>query len=248
MGGSNARASGGARGTMDGLAGTEALPTMEPVPLVVGFRAQAPAVFTRAGAVAALGGVAAGLVAVGGAAWRASRKDQSDTYGSAHWADDTDVAKAGLHNGRGAVLGLYLRHDGPEHVLVVAPTRSSKGVGLVVPTLLTWPRSTVVHDIKGENWVLTAAWRAQFSHCRMFDPTNPQSSRFNPLLEVRDVQNIADILVDPEGVRERRDHWEKAAQAPFCTSSTPRRKKHSRESPRFSRIRRAPSCARSGSC
>ena len=46
----------------------------------------------------------------------------------------------------------YLRHDGPEHVLCFAPTRSGKGVGLVVPTLLTWPGSAIVHDIKGENW------------------------------------------------------------------------------------------------
>lgn len=80
------------------------------------------------------------------------------------------------------------------------------------PTLLTWPGSAVIHDIKGENWQLTAGW--------LFDPTNPTSTRFNPLLEVRkgdyevrDVQNIADILVDPEGARDRRDHWEKTAHA-----------------------------------
>ncbi|MBN9262550.1 MAG: IncP-type conjugal transfer protein TraG, partial [Hyphomicrobium sp.] len=106
------------------------------------------------------------------------------------------------------------------HVIAVAPTRSGKGVGLVVPTLLTWPHSAVIHDIKGENWTLTAGWRSQFSHCLLFDPTNPLSARFNPLLEVRkgamevrDVQNIADILVDPEGAREQRDHWEKTAHA-----------------------------------
>jgi Type IV secretory system Conjugative DNA transfer len=39
-------------------------------------------------------------------------------------------------------------------VLCFAPTRSGKGVGLVVPTLLTWPGSCIVHDIKGENWTL----------------------------------------------------------------------------------------------
>ncbi len=180
--------------------------------------------FARAGAVAAFGGVAAGLVAFGGAAWRAGRRQQATTYGSARWADASDVRKAGLHGERGVILGLhrgrYLRHDGPEHVLAVAPTRSGKGVGLVVPTLLTWPGSAIVHDIKGENWLLTAGWRAQFSHCLLFDPTNPLSARFNPLLEVRqgaqevrDVQNIADILVDPEGAKERRDHWEKTAHA-----------------------------------
>ena len=56
----------------------------------------------------------------------------------------------GLHDGH------YLRHEGPEHVLNFAPTRSGKGVGLVVPTLLSWPASAVIHDIKGENWSLTA--------------------------------------------------------------------------------------------
>ena len=77
-----------------------------------------------------------------------------------------------------------------------------------MPTLLTWPGSAVIHDIKGENWTLTAGWRAQFSHCLLFNPTDPRSARFNPLLEVRqgahevrDVQNIADILVDPGGRR-----------------------------------------------
>jgi type IV secretion system protein VirD4 len=188
------------------------------------FDSQAPDVFARAGAVAAFGGIASGAVAIGGAAWRASLNSRATTYGSARWAGSRDVRDANLFAEKGIVLGLYdkryLRHDGPEHTLAVAPTRSGKGVGLVVPTLLTWPGSTVVHDIKGENWELTAGWRAKFSHCLLFDPTNPGSARFNPLLEVRkgsgevrDVQNIADILVDPEGARERRDHWEKTAHS-----------------------------------
>jgi type IV secretion system protein VirD4 len=89
-----------------------------------------------------------------------------------------------------------------------------------VPTLLTWPGSAVVHDIKGENWTLTAGWRARFGHVVLFDPTNAASSAYNPLLEVRrgasevrDVQNIADILVDPEGALEKRNHWEKTSHA-----------------------------------
>ncbi|MDO8778312.1 MAG: IncP-type conjugal transfer protein TraG, partial [Burkholderiaceae bacterium] len=101
-----------------------------------------------------------------------------------------------------------------------APTRSGKGVGLVVPTLLSWPGSAVVHDIKGENWALTAGWRSRFSHCLLFNPTDAKSAAYNPLLEVRrgmhevrDVQNIADILVDPEGALERRNHWEKTSHA-----------------------------------
>jgi len=188
------------------------------------FGAQAPGVFARTGTLAALGGVVAGLIASGGAAWRAGHGSSSTTYGSARWADSADVGEAGLFARMGIVLGVrdgrYLRHDGPEHVLAVAPTRSGKGVGLVVPTLMTWPGSAVVHDIKGENWQLTAGWRSQFSHCLLLDPTNPLSARFNPLLEVRkgfnevrDVHNIADILIDPEGARAWRDHWEKSAHS-----------------------------------
>jgi len=96
----------------------------------------------------------------------------------------------------------YLRHEGPEHVMAFAPTRSGKGVGLFVPSLLSWPGSAVIHDIKGENWNLTAGWRSRFSHCLLFNPTDAKSAAYNPLLEVRrgmhevrDVQNIADILV-----------------------------------------------------
>jgi type IV secretion system protein VirD4 len=104
--------------------------------------------------------------------------------------------------------------------MAFAPTRSGKGVGLVIPTLLSWTGSAVIHDIKGENWSLTSGWRSKFSHCLLFDPTNAGSARYNPLLEVRkgagevrDVQNIADILVDPEGSLDRRSHWEKTGHA-----------------------------------
>lgn len=79
-------------------------------------------------------------------------------YGSARWAEPGEIRAAGLLGADGVVLGRYerdyLRHDGPEHVLCFAPTRSGKGVGLVVPTLLTWPGSTIIHDIEGENWGL----------------------------------------------------------------------------------------------
>src|SRR5690606_8532859 len=176
------------------------------------------------GGLGAASGFLGCAAAVFGSLWRARQAGRVTTYGSARWATAGEVAKAGLFRGEGVFLGRlggrYLRHDGPEHVMAFAPTRSGKGVGLVVPTLLSWPGSAVVHDIKGENWRLTAGWRSRFSHCLLFDPTDPRSARYNPLLEVRrgahevrDVQNIADILVDPEGALERRNHWEKTSHA-----------------------------------
>jgi len=188
------------------------------------YEAYAPEVFDRAGALAGASGFLGCAAAVGGSLWRARQSSNVTTYGSARWANDAEVRAAGLLGDQGVFLGslrgAYLRHDGPEHVMAFAPTRSGKGVGLVVPTLLSWTGSAVIHDIKGENWELTAGWRSRFSHCLLFNPTDPRSARYNPLLEVRrgaqevrDVQNIADILVDPEGALERRNHWEKTSHA-----------------------------------
>ncbi len=188
------------------------------------YEAYAPGVFARGGLMAAGGGFLGAVVAVIGSLLRARSKKHLTTYGSARWASARDVSKAGLLVEDGVFLGrwkkAYLRHDGPEHVMAFAPTRSGKGVGLVVPTLLGWTGSAVIHDIKGENWDLTSGWRSRFSHCLRFEPTHADSVRFNPLSEVRrgdnevrDVQNIADILVDPEGSLERRNHWEKTGHA-----------------------------------
>ena len=188
------------------------------------YDAYAPDIFLRGGAIAAGSGLIAAGVAIGMAVWRSRVSRRVTTYGSARWAEAEDTRKAGLHEPTGVFLGRqderYLRHAGPEHVMAFAPTRSGKGVGLVVPTLLSWSGSAVIHDIKGENWTLTAGWRARFSHCLLFNPTDARSAAYNPLLEVRrgmhevrDVQNIADILVDPEGALERRSHWEKTSHA-----------------------------------
>ena len=163
-----------------------------------------------------------------------------DLHGSAHFASTKEVEATGLiGKGAGVYVGAYqdpdshkiryLRHDGPEHVLAFAPTRSGKGVGLVIPTLLSWPHSTLVHDIKGENYGLTSGWRSSprseggaGNVCILFDPTestsrdNGPSARFNPLEEIRlrtdqevkDVQNIATMIVDPDG-KGLNDHWAK---------------------------------------
>ncbi len=188
------------------------------------FDAYAPRIFAEGGLIASGAGFACIGVAIAGSVWRAREAERATTYGSARWATAEEIDQAGLLAPRGVLLGSvdqhYLRHDGPEHVLCFAPTRSGKGVGLVVPTLLAWTGSAIVHDIKGENWTLTAGWRSRCSHCLLFDPTDPRSAAYNPLLEVRrgdcdvrDVQNIADVLVDPEGSIEKRNHWEKTSHA-----------------------------------
>lgn len=188
------------------------------------FDAYAPEIFAKGGRMAAYGGFIGILFAVMGSVARGRSAKKLSTFGSSRWATNKQINRAGLLGERGVFLGRtkddYIRHDGPEHVMAIAPTRSGKGVGLVIPTLLSWTDSAVIHDIKGENWQFTSGWRSTFSHCLLFDPTNAASAKYNPLLEVRkgecevrDVQNIADILVDPEGMLERRNHWEKTAHS-----------------------------------
>lgn len=165
---------------------------------------------------------------------RASQMKRYQTlHGSARWANQQDIEKAGLLNqSQGVYVGAwkdekgvlhYLRHNGPEHVLTYAPTRSGKGVGLVLPTLLSWPHSVVITDLKGELWAMTAGWRQQYAKNKVvrFEPaTSKGSARWNPLDEIRigtdyevgDVQNLATMIVDPDG-KGLKTHWEKTSQA-----------------------------------
>ena len=168
----------------------------------------------------------------------------SALHGTAGWARWNDLKNMALlppkvidgRNGdehKGVFVGAYqhegnvhyLRHNGPEHVLAFAPTRSGKGVGLVLPTLYTWDESVLVHDPKGECYALTSGFRTKHlgQKCFNFDPANPNTDEvhaYNPLAEVRvgtshqvaDAQNIATILVDPEGAG-LKDHWDKTSQA-----------------------------------
>jgi type IV secretion system protein VirD4 len=117
----------------------------------------------------------------------------------------------------------YLRHNGPEHVLCYAPTRSGKGVGLVVPTLLSWTESVFVTDLKGELYELTAGWRQEHAHNKVLRFESAAASGsccFNPLDELRintehevgHVQNLALLMVDPQGHGlNPHDHWQKTA-------------------------------------
>ncbi len=186
----------------------------------------------------------------------------NDLHGSAHWATPSEVRRMSLLPQPGKVRDWlrktivrkavrsticyvggypddrgqpqYLQHSGAEHIIAFAPTRSGKGVGLVLPTLLGgWMESAVVHDIKGENYLLTAGWRRQMGHRILkFNPgfglpgdedmgnQKAQCCHFNPLEEVRigshfevkDVMNIATMIVDPDG-KGLNDHWQKTGFA-----------------------------------
>jgi type IV secretion system protein VirD4 len=134
---------------------------------------------------------------------------------TARWATRQELKTAGLFAAQGVVLGIWhgrvLRHNGPEHVLCVAPTQSGKTTSLVIPTLLSWEASVLVHDPKEELYELTAGWRQTFSRVVHVQPTSPTSDQYNPLdairlgtaYDIRDVQIIADMLVDPDGEAER---------------------------------------------
>lgn len=170
-----------------------------------------------------------------------------DAFGTARWADMTELRKQGLMGSHGVVLGqtndavfkggnasefgnlvkpgTLLFHDGPQHVLMFAPTRSGKGASVVIPTLLTWLGSTVVYDMKGSNYEATAGHRSRYSHCLRFNPTQLDSVGHNPLLgvraypyDVRDAQEIGGILVSPDESDNRYNHW-KATGASFLVAA-----------------------------
>ena len=100
------------------------------------FDAYAPSVFMEGAVIASSGGLASIGLAISMSVWRAREAKSVTTYGSARWATPREIRAAGLLKPDGVVLGRiqgqYLRHDGPEHVLCFAPTRSGKGVGLEI--------------------------------------------------------------------------------------------------------------------
>ena len=128
-------------------------------------------------------------------------------YGDARWASGWEIIRARLHAKRGLLLGKkggrYLINDEPLHTLVAAPTRSGKGVGVVIPNLLTWNGSVVVLDIKKENYTLTAGYRAKHQEVHMWSPMDERSARYNPFdfvaergpNRITDLQKLAQILL-----------------------------------------------------
>lgn len=208
-----------------------------------------PDAFTRAGSVGVLT-AGSGLLALAMAKTLKANTAKVNPYlhGSARWANKADIQAAGLIESRstfsklvgekkkpqsGVYVGAwidekgkqhYLRHNGPEHVLVYAPTRSGKGVGLVLPTLLSWGQSAVIADLKGELWAMTAGWRQKHANNKviLFEPASGSgSAAWNPLDEIRfgtehewgDAESISLLMVDPEGKGIDQSHWKQTAYA-----------------------------------
>ncbi len=144
-----------------------------------------------------------------------------DLHGSARFATFEEIKETGLLSpnatGSGIYLGkvfdrrgkaYYLRHNGPEHAIVFAPTRAGKGISIVIPTALTWAKSLVCLDIKGELFELTSEQRKEALDNTIYKidltDTTGTTTRYNPLAEVRlgtiqeqsDVENILCMLID----------------------------------------------------
>lgn len=178
----------------------------------------------------AYGGMAGGiLILLIGGFIAKSKKKQLTSHGSGRWATEGELEATGLTKPEGVMLGVtqggrYIRHNGPEHIGVYAPTRSGKGVGIIIPTLLAWLESVLVIDIKGENYAITAGFRKWVLKQKIFkfDPTtwdSPDAAHFNPLEEIRvgtpsevkDTQRIVNMIIDTEG--KPQDHWTRTASA-----------------------------------
>ena len=151
-------------------------------------------------------------------------KAKESVYGSAEWATQADIERANLRAKHGMLLGLddlgYFVADGFQHSLLFAPTGSGKGVGFVIPNLLFWEHSVVVHDIKLENHMLESGWRAkQGQKVYVWEPSNPDGIThcYNPIdwvsakpgQMVDDVQKISNLIM-PE-----KDFWNNEARSLF---------------------------------
>ena len=156
------------------------------------------------------------------------RKDRGDSHGSARFASKAErkafQSEDGLLIGRDIGTGKLMRYDGPAHLLTLAPTRAGKGVGTVIPNLLTVSRSVLVIDPKGENAKIAGEARKRLSTVHILDPfgvTGLPASAYNPLGRLspesldlgEDAASLAEALVmDPPG-QQSDAHWNEEAKA-----------------------------------
>lgn len=149
------------------------------------------------------------------------------TLGSAQFGSRADIRRLATNGGdlligRSARTGQLLCYDGPAHLLTIAPTRSGKGVGTLIPNLLTANRSIVCIDPKGENARVTLRQRESFGPVHCLDPfgiSGTPTARYNPLGRLdadsldlaEDAMTLADALVFDEAETEA--HWNEEAKA-----------------------------------
>ena len=150
-------------------------------------------------------------------------------HGAARWSIAGEQRRHGLRARTGIVLGQtadgLLIADGADHVMLYAPTRTGKGVGVVIPNLLAWPTSVVVLDIKRENFNATAGYRkAAGQEVHLFDPlaADGRTARFNPLSHIDrtapirvldELQRIAAMLFPAHSHAD--PFWSEAARTGF---------------------------------
>ncbi|MGO8035204.1 type IV secretory system conjugative DNA transfer family protein [Rhizobium leguminosarum] len=153
----------------------------------------------------------------------------ADTHGTARFAGTREIApltkaEGGLLIGRANNSGRLLRYSGPAHLLTMAPTRSGKGVGTIIPNLLTADRSIICIDPKGENAIIAGDAREKFGPVHILDPfgiTGRPTAAFNPMdgfnpagIDVtEDVSTLADALVFDEPGLSGDAHWNEEAKA-----------------------------------
>ncbi|MCI2263049.1 type IV secretory system conjugative DNA transfer family protein [Xanthomonas indica] len=155
-------------------------------------------------------------------------------HGDARFAGAADLSRHGLFktSGDGIVVGKFrgklVRLSGQQFVILAAPTRSGKGVGVVIPNLLEYQESVVVLDIKQENFDLTSGWRAsQGQEVFLFNPfaEDRRTHRWNPLsyvsddpaFRVSDLMSIAAMLY-PDGSDDQK-FWVSQARNAFMAFS-----------------------------
>lgn len=160
----------------------------------------------------------------------ARRGLQIKPFGKDAWASFDDLKAANLFAPSGSVLGKFdgeiVAFDGPEHQLLIGASRSGKGRGHIVPTILATPHSMLVLDVKGEladgdarhGFPGTAGFRETLGPTARFAPTRAESIRFNPVFEipkgaeeVRWAQNLTDVLLGAHEGQRHKDFWMRSA-------------------------------------
>lgn len=131
-------------------------------------------------------------------------KTKKSQFGEARFANFNEIKKMNLFGDKGIIIGKYkgklLRFSGQQFVALGAPTRSGKGVGIVIPNLLEWQESAVVQDIKQECFDYTSKYRKEIlgQEVYLFNPFSRQTHRYNPLsyIDMSDKENCDSQLMD----------------------------------------------------